>query len=154
MNFPPVEILALKNLPNYNTEASRKKSGPLVLDDMKISYYVSDPNEFHIEMVLSIIRMATWLQKNILVPYPDKGYYLRNKLSRGIRFTEEMNTYLIDSYRHWTNEIKNLRSYDHKNFVDQKEIDSTIDITINHCNDITCNKCVSVQQYLQQILSQ
>ena len=35
----------------------QRKSGPLVLDDMKISYYVSDSAEFEIEMILSIIRM-------------------------------------------------------------------------------------------------
>src|SRR4030067_1259107 len=146
-SFSGMELFSMNDY-----EMVRRKSGPLVLDDMKISYYVSDSAEFEIEMILSIIRMINWLHKNVLEPYPDKGYHLRSKLAKGIRFTEEMNTYLIESYRHWTSQIKKLSPLIPEKvagFSDSHD-DISIEVVIEHCDDPSCTKCANVMKYFDQ----
>jgi len=121
------------------TNDSEVKTGALVLDTMQIGYYTSTYQDFDYQQLLSILRMLQWLQDNVLDPYPGKGHFLREKLSKGIEFNDGMNSYLINSYRHWKGQIG--RGVVRKTF--------SVNISITHCLDPSCQKCRRLQHLLE-----
>lgn len=136
----PFELNPMDSL-NQSNRCSNIKTGPLVLDDMKIRYFSADRTDFQAEMILSIIRVVTWLQENVLEAHPEKGHFLRKKLSHGIEFTDEMNSYLISSYRHWIEVIG-------KGNIPEN---LTVNLAIRHCVDPSCHKCSKLQFYLDML---
>ena len=124
---------------------SKIKSGALVLDTMKIGYYTSTPEDYDYQMILSILRMVQWLTDNVLDPYPEKGYFLRERLSNGIELNEETNSYLINSYRHWKEKMNR------EGIQGIVRSDLVVDVAITYCLDPNCSRCSRLQQ-LQQFL--
>jgi hypothetical protein len=121
------------------TNDSEVKTGALVLDTMQIGYYASTVEDYEYQLLLSILRMIQWLQDNVLDPYPGKGHFLREKLSKGVEFNEDMNSYLINSYRHWREQIG--RGMVRQTF--------SVNISITHCLDPSCQKCRRLQHLLE-----
>lgn len=124
---------------NQHEERSGTKTGALVIDTMQIRYYTSTSEDFEYQLVLSILRMIQWLQDNVLDPYPGKGHFLREKLSKGVELNEEMNSYLINSYRHWKEQMG--RGMIRDTF--------SVNVSITHCLDPSCRKCSRLQQLLE-----
>ena len=118
------------------TPNNNLKSGFLVTGDMKIRHVTSRKKDFDYQTILSIVRIIQWLNDNVLTPYPEKGYYLREKIAKGVELTEKTNSYLINSYRYWKGQIGQGR-------IRQK---TEIDVSITHCLDPTCIKCQKLQQ--------
>ena len=59
----------------------------------------------------SILTLVSWLNDNVLKS-PDRsvGRNLRDRLGKGIMFTDEMHRYLISSYNHWRTSPKRYRA--------------------------------------------
>ena len=81
-----------------------------VNDDMELSTFSVPKKKYEQLLINSIIRALKWLNDNILNENEEKGHFLREKIRDGIKFTPDMNRYLINSYSHWKIIINNNNS--------------------------------------------
>lgn len=88
---------------------------PLKMENYKILTYMNENSQivkgklvdyslYDKIQTASILRLLYWLNENILC-HSHLGFNLRNKLSNGIKFDDYWNTYLINSFTYWNENL-------------------------------------------------
>ncbi len=78
-----------------------------------ISLYSNESSLYYEKLEESIKIAILWLETNVLCN-PNDGYHVRKRLSKGtIRYTSQMNKYLVNSCRYWRNELT-IREYNNR----------------------------------------
>jgi hypothetical protein len=104
-NFIPGEIL---------------KTGAFFVDeDMTIKVISAFPDQFESLCMDSIIYALRWFKNKVLVNKTD-GYYLRQKLTQGVTFDEELNKYFVNSYYYWLNFLNVRKMKEDRRFGGRK----------------------------------